>query len=89
MTGDLLHRYLNYLAAREAERETWVKERLGRLTAREQTLVAEAAVMGYVQGKMSGSDSEVPSTSVIVREVLLGARAMKDLYPQLGGSAAA
>ena len=75
----------HYLEARRAHREADRNAILAGLTKREQELVRDAAVMGYVQGRMvprSRSDgSDIPPDGVILASVLDGCLAMSDLYP--------
>lgn len=75
---------LSYLAAREQRRWENVDRAIGRLTPREQRLVREAAVMGYVQGTRSvpgGHNGKIPPDLQIVGLVVDGCLAMPDLYP--------
>jgi hypothetical protein len=55
------------------------------LKPRDQRLVREAAVMGYVLGTRSDikPDDEFPSDSTIVQEVLLACEDFGDLYPTI------
>lgn len=71
MTGAPLPESLvRYLAARDAQRADDVKSILDALTLREQRLVMDAAVMGYVRGKMSGRAEPVPKDGAILGEVV-------------------
>ncbi|GAB2733007.1 hypothetical protein [Nocardioides pakistanensis] len=77
---DLLH---DYLVARDTARLNRVAEMWNGLTEREQRLVKEAAVMGYVRGTMAGRDvSPFPRDRDIVIEVL-SCTDGHDLYPTL------
>ena len=72
-----------YLAARDRAHANQVAWALDAMTLREQRLVREAAVMGYVRGQMSGraGETRVPHSSVVVAEVVGAALTMPDLYP--------
>lgn len=75
-----------YFAERERQRDTAVARRWAALSPREQRLVREAAVMGYVQGVRSvpGShDTQVPPDSTIIARVINACAAMSDLYPTI------
>lgn len=74
-----------YLAARDRERAQQVGEALGALTPREQALVKEAAVMGYVQGALAAGavHPQIPPDSAVLTEVVGACLAMPDLYPTL------
>lgn len=91
---------IRYLAARDAQRADDVKSILDALTIREQRLVMDAAVMGYVRGKMSTQGEPVPKNGVILgemvdaclthrdailREVVDATLAFSDLYAVLTG----
>lgn len=91
---------IRYLAARDAQRADNVRSILDALTIREQRLVQDAAVMGYVRGKMSTRDEPVPKNGVILgemvdaclthrdailREVVDATLAFSDLYAVLTG----
>lgn len=85
---------LDYLRTRDQQRADQVTRRLARFEGREQLLVREAAVMGYVLGHMAGEVAgrrgdlpdhrRIPPDSRIVAEVLLGCAAQSDLYPLIG-----
>lgn len=77
---------LNYFAARQRQRDERVARTFNHLSIREQRLVREAAVMGYVQGVRSqpgGCTAEIPKDAVIVYQVVDGCLAFDDLYPQI------
>jgi hypothetical protein len=91
---------VRYLAARDAQRADDVRSILDALTPREQRLVMDAAVMGYVRGKMSGHDDPVPKNGAILgetvdaclthrdailREVVGACQSFPDLYAVLTG----
>ncbi|MFD7868007.1 hypothetical protein [Streptomyces sp. NPDC059783] len=73
--------YIAYLAARDAQRADAVTAVLGELTPRERHLVHDAAVMGYVRGRMHPKGEPMPKDSVIVAEVIDACLALPDLYP--------
>jgi hypothetical protein len=77
-----------YLADRDQQRAEAVAQRLNELSPREQALVREAAVMGYVQGvrAVPGSwQQQIPHDKDIVHTVIDACRAFDDLYPLLAG----
>ena len=80
---------LGYLALRSRDRAGRVRDALAALTPREQALVRDAAVMGYVRGAQAvaaGSVSgKIPADSAIVAEVVGACLSLPDLYPTLGG----
>ncbi len=59
----------------------FVAQFLGRLTDREHTLIRDAAVMGYVQGRRHPRDEDHPKDSAVLRLVIDAALAIPDLYP--------
>ncbi len=74
----------DYLAARDQQRQERVEQQWSALSKREQRLVREAAVMGYVNGfRASPYRKDIPPDSTIVTEVLSAADAFSDLYPTL------
>lgn len=85
---------LRYLAVRDQQRADQVTARLARFEGREQLLVREATVMGYVLGHMAGevagrrgdppNERRIPPDSRIVAEVLLGCASQSELYPLIG-----
>jgi hypothetical protein len=75
---------VRYLEVRDAERAARRNAAWSALTDREQKLVREAAVMGYVHGAMAPKGSPVPPDSQIVANVIDGCLGMPDLYPVLG-----
>ena len=90
---------LEYFAARERDRWSRSTDRFNELTAREQYLVWEAAVMGYVQGVRSVPRSYTtpipPDREIVdpifasigvIHAVITGADSFTDLYPVLSGS---
>lgn len=72
---------VEYMLKRDAQRLDAVNDLLGKLTAREQRLVREAAVMGYVRGSMHPKDEKIPKDSSILTEVVDACLAAPDLYP--------
>lgn len=75
-----------YLAERDQQR---ADARLDSLSHRERRLVAEAAVMGYVQGVRAvpgGHRQEIPADSDVVALVVASCQSFSDLYPLLGGN---
>lgn len=83
--NDLLQYFLLRQQSREADRATLLKG----LTAREQQLVKEAAVMGYVRGSMaprqeglpSSQGEHIPHDQQILSLVIDCCLGMSDLYP--------
>lgn len=75
-----------YLAARDAQRREVVEAKWGALTEREQALVREAAVLGFVQGVRATSaapPNPFPGDRDIVIGVLDAVGSFADLYPTL------
>ncbi|MET9055273.1 hypothetical protein ABZW50_29410 [Streptomyces bacillaris] len=73
--------FVAYLIARDAERADAITEFLGRLTDRERTLMRDAAVMGYVQGRRHPHGEEHPKDSAVLQLVIDAALDIPDLYP--------
>lgn len=76
----------DYLAARQRRRRERAETMWGRFTAREQHLVREASVMGFVQGvRASGAapPDPFPGDRDVVVEVLDAVVSFPDLYPTL------
>jgi hypothetical protein len=73
--------YLRYLAKRDADRATTTAETYAALTEREQRLVREAAVMGYVQGTRHPVGEKHPKDSWVTQLVVQECLAFPDLYP--------
>jgi hypothetical protein len=84
-TDDLPAEIVDYLLRRDAARQNRAAEVFGRLTERERLLVKEAAVMGYVQGRMHPADADHPKDSEVVFRVVDGCLSNSDLYPTLTG----
>lgn len=78
MSAPLPESLIRYLAARDAQRADDVKSILDALTTREQRLIQDAAVMGYVRGKMSGRDDPIPKNGAIIGEVVDACLAHRD-----------
>jgi hypothetical protein len=78
---------IDYLAIRDAARETRRQALLSSLTPREAALVREAAVMGFVQGTMHSGAARVviPKDSEILRRTVDGFLAFPDTYPNVTG----
>lgn len=74
---------IDYLAAHDHTRNQEIDTALNTLTPREQALVREAAVMGYVQGTTSAPDENYPRDTVVLRLVVAACLAMPDLYPTI------
>lgn len=73
-----------YLAGRDQQREQRAAEQWSALSKREQRLVKEAAVMGYVQGYMDRPHRDaIPNDRDIVIKVLSACDSTGDLYPTL------
>jgi hypothetical protein len=70
MSAQLPESLVRYLATRDAQRADEIRSILDALTVREQRLVMDAAVMGYVRGKMSGRAEPVPKNGEIIGEVV-------------------
>lgn len=72
-----------YLATRDAQRAEAVERFLAKLTPREQRLVREAAVMGWVQGlqRNRGDADAVLPDSAMLATVVEAMFANADLYP--------
>lgn len=84
-TDELPPEIVDYLVRRDAARRNAAAEVYSRLTEREQLLVKEAAVMGYVQGRMHPADADHPKDSEVVFRVVDGCLSNSDLYPTLTG----
>ncbi|MEU8740648.1 hypothetical protein [Streptomyces halstedii] len=81
MTTPLPDGLVDYLIARDTQRADAVTQFLGRLTNREHTLMREAAVMGYVQGRRHPRDGNQPKDSATLRLVIDACLTFADLYP--------
>lgn len=76
---------ITYLAHREQQRAEAVDATLASLTERERRLIREAAVMGYVRGRMHPEGQDQPKDSTVLAEVVDACLAMPDLYPVISG----
>jgi len=75
-----------YLDTRARQRTEVVDRLASRFTELELRLIREAAVMGYVQGVMSGPHRDkIPPDEQIVREVMDACLSHPDLYPTITG----
>lgn len=82
---DWLH---DALVERERERAAERTEALGRFTDREQRLIREAAVMGFVRGTFCPvGQCAIPRDRHIVADVIAGALSHPDHYPLLATGA--
>lgn len=79
--------YPNYIANLREKRSAAATSMYESLTPREQSLVRDAAVMGFVQGSRITIEErgKFPADSEIIEEVLLACQWMSDLYPTIGG----
>jgi hypothetical protein len=75
---------VDYLAASDRQRTERVVKNLERFTPREQQLIREAAVMGFVRGNMGARRDEIPPDSDVLYDVLVAIDGMRDLYPLIG-----
>lgn len=86
---EFLETYPDYLANMREERSERAVQMYESLTPREQALVRDAAVMGFVNGLWAAdgwvSKKDIPPDSKIIEEVLLLCEAQADLYPTIGG----
>lgn len=73
---------LAYFGTRQQQRAGDRNAVLRGLTKREQQLVREAAVMGYVRGKMA-HDKEIPGDSDVLALVIDCCLVFPDLYPAM------
>lgn len=84
---DLPAALVDYLINRDTARANAVTAFLNDLTDREHGLIRDAAVMGYVRGRMHPDDTRHPKDSHVQAEVLAeiidACHAMPDLYPAI------
>lgn len=74
MSTELPPQIAAYFATRAQQREQEIDDRIAELTPRERSLVRDAAVMGYVQGRMDESAKvDFPKDTPIFRGVVLAA----------------
>ena len=78
---------LAYLAQRDAQRADAVDAFLASLTERERRLMREAAVMGYVRGRMHPEGEPHPKDGTVLAEVIDACLAFPDLYPVIAAVA--
>ena len=78
---------VSYLAQRDGDRADAVTAVLDALTDRERALVRNAAVMGYVRGRMHPNGEAHPKDSVVLAEVIDACLAHPDLYPAINAVA--
>ncbi|MFJ2399821.1 hypothetical protein ACIOUE_00855 [Streptomyces xanthochromogenes] len=76
---------IDYLAQRDADRQSAAAAAFEVLTDRERRLVHDAAVMGYVQGMRHPQRERIPKDSRIVARVVQECLAFPDLYPAITG----
>ena len=76
---------IRYFADRATQRARDVDTILAALTERERRLVREAAVMGYVRGRMHPADVDQPKDSAVLSEVVDACLAFPDKYPVISG----
>lgn len=88
MTASLPPEIVAYFETRARKREQDIDERLAELTPRERSLVRDAAVMGYVQGRMDErARVETPRDTPIMRMVVYAALREDTYYAVLRGAA--
>lgn len=88
MTASLPPELAAYLVTRAQQREQEIDERLAELTPRERSLVRDAAVMGYVLGRMDErARVEFPKDTPIMRGVVYAALREDEHYAVLRGIA--
>jgi len=74
---------IDYLEQRDADRTAASAAFFASLTDRERALVKDAAVMGYVQGKMHPQGEKHPKDSWVLSTVVTACLAFPDLYPAI------
>lgn len=88
MTADLPPELMTYFETRNRQREEDINARLAELTLRERSLVRDAAVLGYVLGRMHPEYDPHPKDTVAMRAVIYAAlRETGDYYAVLRGAA--
>lgn len=83
--AEIPEQLLAYFAEREQQRADDVAATLACLTERERRLIREAAVMGYVRGRMHPADQDQPKDAAVLATVVDACLAMPDLYPVISG----
>ncbi len=83
MTVELPNELITYLAEQDGRRRNAVARTLAALSPREQRLVREAAVMGYVRGDLARKcrETRIPRDSDIVAEVVDACLALPGRFP--------
>lgn len=79
---------LTYLQKREKARQDEYAQLMGTMTPKEQSLVREAAVMGFVQGAMAAGGlprEQFPSDTEITQRVVESCQSFPDLYTTISG----
>jgi hypothetical protein len=74
---------VRYLEQRDAARAKEVTDFLESLTDRERALIRDAAVMGYVRGRMHPDSEPHPKDSAVLAEVVAACQAISDMYPAI------
>ena len=88
MTAALPPELVTYLVTRAQQREQIIDDRLAELTPRERSLVRDAAVMGYVQGRLDErAHTDYPKDTAILRMVIDAALLEESGYAILRGVA--
>jgi hypothetical protein len=86
--SDLPPGMLAYFETRAQQREQDIDEHLAQFTPRERSLIRDAAVMGYVQGRMDErARIEMPRDTPIMRGVVYAALRDSEGYAVLRGVA--
>ena len=80
-TSDVTQQLVAYMDARRKQRDEEAAAKWEALSPREQHLVKEAVVMGWVQGAMAREVQQ--SDMSMVRTVLQQVESFPDLYPTL------
>lgn len=88
MTAPMASWLVDLLVDRDRERQQAHAEAFARFTPREQRLIREAAVMGFVRGSMYAGtrrddEPEIPRDAWIVEQVIAGALSFDDTFPLL------
>lgn len=86
MANEIPADLIAYLARRVRARNDRFNDVLESFSPTERELIKEAAVMGYVHGKMAGRDAKIPPDAEIVWIVITGCLDQPDLYPLIGGA---